>query len=199
MKKNRYTLSVLCVAAFMALCVPANAGLNLDEGMWRLELNNDFGIYSGTRSRTGDYSVNGIVEYEVPVSNRATLGLRLMPLFIYTQNNDSDYRTFRRHLDPGTDEGGTVWGGGFGVGGRFYQVKDEYRGWYAEAGVSALLHDTRIDGNSSNLNFLNTLGVGYQFKSDWHIQLHYQHISNASLGSRNSGANSVGVGFGYRF
>jgi len=180
-------------------CGPAQAGLNLEEGRWRLELNNDFGIYQGSQDRTGDYGLIGFVDYEVPATSRATLGLRLMPLFVFDQSDKSDRRPFRRHLSERKGEGETVWGGGVGVVGRIYQVKDEYRGWYGEASLLPIVHHNNFARNSSNLNFLSTFGVGYQFKSDWHLQVHYQHISNASLGSRNSGTNTVGVGIGYRF
>lgn len=194
-------LSSTLLGALAALIVCANAGadLNLKEGRWRLELNQDFGVYQGSRDRSGDYSVNGTVEYEVPAGSRLTLGLRLMPLFAYTQNSDRGNRLFRHAFKRGGEDGDTVWGGGLGLGIRIYQIKDEYRGWFGEAGVTALAHDNKFIANSSNLNFVNTLGVGYQFQNDWHVQFHYQHISNASLGKRNAGANSLGFGLGYRF
>lgn len=199
--KGSFLLSMMVAGAALLLCAaPASAGLDMKEGMWRLELNNDFGVHQGSQDRSGDYSINGIVEYEVPATPRTTLGLRLMPLFAYSQDGDDDYRHFRKIFDDnGSDDGGTVWGGGFGLAGRVYQVKDEYRGWYGEASVSTLLHSNEFNGNNSNINFATGLGVGYQFKSDWHVQLHYQHISNGSLGTKNSGANSLGIGVGYRF
>lgn len=195
----RSVMSVAIMACGL-FAVPAHAGLDLDldEGMWRLELSNDFGVHQGSRDRSGDYSLIGFVDYEVPASSRMTLGLRLMPLFVYTQDNEEEHRFFRG-LFHDSDEDETVWGAGLGLVGRIYQVKDEYRGWYGEVGVTALIHDNEFVGNNSKLNFLTTFGVGYQFKSNWHLQMHYQHISNASLGSRNSGANSVGIGVGYRF
>ena len=176
---------------------PAYAGLQLDEGMWRLELNNDFGVHQGSQDRSGDYGLIGFVDYEVPATSRATLGLRLMPLFVYSQEEHGDDRLFEGLFHD--DDEDTVWGAGLGLVGRIYQVKDEYRGWYGELGVTAMVHNNEFYQNSSKLNFLTTLGVGYQFKSNWHVQLHYQHISNGGLGSRNSGANSLGLGIGYRF
>lgn len=186
------------ILAACLLCLPARAGLDMKEGKWRLELNNDFGVHQGSRDRSGDYTLNGIVEYEVPATSRATLGLRLMPLFLYDQE-DTEHHRYRRVFDDNHDEDNTVYGGGVGLAGRIYQVKDEYRGLYGEIGVTALVHGNQIDGNNSNINFLTSFGVGYQFKKDWHVQFHYQHISNASLESRNSGANSLGLGIGYRF
>jgi hypothetical protein len=189
---------IVAIGSFL-LAMPAHAGLDLEEGMWRLELNNDFGVHQGSRDRAGDYSLSGSVDYEVPATSRTTLSLRLMPLFLYTQNDDGDERRRLLRRFDNQDNGDTVWGAGLGIVGRIYQVKDEYRGWYGEVGATALGHNNEFAGNTSNLNFITTLGVGYQFKSDWHVQLHYQHISNASLGSRNAGANSLGVGIGYRF
>ncbi len=194
--------SFVFFAAFgvSVLCAPVHAGLQLDEGMWRLEINNDFGVYQGSRDRSGDYGLTGFVDYEVPASSRITLGLRLMPLFVYTQDGeDEDYRILRNLFHDRRENNDTVWGAGLGPVGRIYQVKDAYRGWYGEIGVVAFVHGNKFAGNSSNLNFLSTFGVGYQFKSDWHIQAHYQHISNGSLGRRNSGANTLGIGIGYRF
>ncbi len=192
---------VSVVLGLGVFCTSAHGGLQIEDGMWRTELNSDFGVHQGSRNRSGDVSVSGFVDYEVPATPHTTLSLRLMPLFVYTQDGGEDeHRWFRGVFhDDGDDDDDTVWGAGLGVVGRVYQVKDEYRGWYGEAGVTAFLHDNEFVGNNSNLNFLTTFGVGYQFKSDWHIQLHYQHISNASLGSRNSGANSLGLGIGYRF
>lgn len=178
---------------------PAHAGLDMKEGRWRLELNNDFGVHQGSRDRKGDYSANGVVEYEIPATPRTTLGLRVLPLFFDIQNDGDDYRYFKRIFNEEGEGGGTVWGGGFGIGGRIYQVKDEYRGWFGEATASTLIHAEKFNGNSSSLNFITGLGVGYQFQSDWHVQVHYQHISNGSLGDENSGANSLGFGVGYRF
>lgn len=199
MNSRLIAAAALAAAGLVFWSAPAGADLNFKDGMWRVEVNNDFGVHQGSRDRSGDYSINGIVEYEIPATSRVTLGLRLMPLFIYNQDEEKDYRVFRRVFDDNGYDGDTVWGGGFGIGGRIYQVKDEYRGWFAEAGVNALLHANEFNGNNSNLNFISGIGVGYQFKSDWHVQLHYQHISNASLGSENSGANSLGLGLGYRF
>ncbi len=199
---KKYQGVVGCCAVVLGMLVasaPAHAGLDFEEGMWRLELNSDFGVHQGSKDRSGDFGVIGFVDYEVPATSRATLGLRLMPLFVYTQDEEQDHHRFRDWFHDKDNNDDTVWGAGLGLVGRIYQVKDEYRGWYGEVGVTALVHDNEFAGNNSNLNFLSTFGVGYQFKSDWHVQAHYQHISNASLGSRNSGANTLGIGIGYRF
>ena len=90
---------------------PAHAGLDMKEGRWRLELNNDFGVHQGSRDRKGDYSANGVVEYEIPATPRTTLGLRVLPLFFDIQNDGDDYRYFKRIFNEEGEGGGTVWGG----------------------------------------------------------------------------------------
>lgn len=199
-RMNRCVFAVGLAMAVFVFCGPASAGLDLDAGMWRLELNNDFGVHQGSRDRSGDYSLNAVVEYEVPATSRTTLGLRLMPLFLYAQDDNRESNLLERWFDDDNyEDGDTVFGAGVGLSARIYQVKDEYRGLFGEVSVTALGHAGEFNGNNSNLNFMTALGVGYQFKSDWHVQVHYQHISNGSLGSRNSGANTLGIGIGYRF
>lgn len=198
--KRSFFYGLIVAGGVSVLCsLPASAGLNMKEGLWRVEVNNDFGVHQGSQDRKGDYSVNAVVEYEIPATPRATLGLRIMPLFFYDQNGGDDYRYFRRIFDKDGEGGKDVAGAGFGVDARYYQVKDEYRGWFGEGTLSALVNDGKFNGNSSNFNFVTGFGVGYQFKSDWHVQLHYQHISNGSLGDDNSGSNALGFGVGYRF
>jgi len=104
-------------------------------------------------------------------------------LFIYNQDDG----------DP------TVWGGGVGIVGRIYQKEEERTGFFVEGGVAVLAHSNEIEDNSSNVNFLPQAGVGYQWKSGWHVTLQIQHISNGSLASHNAGANSIGVAAGFRF
>ncbi len=179
---NRIWVSIIFVLFVCAM--PASAELQWCEGRWQLELAGSAGIHSGGASRSGDYMLKALVEYETPFSSRCTLGLRLLPLFVY----DQDCR--------GAD---TVWGAGVGLGVRVYSVANEYRGWFAEGGVHALGHKNRFAGNSSNINFLTGVGAGYKCKAGWHGVLRWEHISNANLGSDNSGANVVTLGVGYAF
>lgn len=178
--KVRYLLFTLLM---MLLPAPwAAADVKFDEGRWRLELSGGTGIHSGSTDRQGNILVTGSAEYEFPATAHTTLGLRLLPLFVYDQD---DYET--------------AVGGGFGLSGRLYQHAEEYRGWFGELEVSALGHDGKLRGNSASLNFLTGVGVGYKFKSHWHATLRYEHISNAGLGENNAGANSIGLAFGYTF
>jgi hypothetical protein len=160
---------------------PATADLRFDEGHWRLELNGGWGVHQGGKDRSGDFKSYVVAEYEFPATQRLTLGLRLTPLFYYEQDTDN------------------VVGAGVGLSTRLYAKKQEYRGLFGELRVDALGHHNRIEANSSNLNFQLGVGLGYQLKTDWYFVLNYEHISNASIGDRNAGANTLGLGIGYRF
>jgi hypothetical protein len=168
-----------CIAALFC-CLPAAAELQFDEGRWRLELSGGAGIHSGQQDRTGDqlYEVN--IEYEFPATQHMTLGLRLYPSFIYAGPE-------------------TVWGAGAGLSAKIYQKPVEYRGVFVEAFGNAIGHSPQFEGNSSNFNFLIGAGLGYKFQNDWHVVLKYEHISNASIGDRNRGINTIGLGVGFTF
>ncbi|HDP34595.1 MAG TPA: acyloxyacyl hydrolase [Candidatus Hydrogenedentes bacterium] len=177
------TLCVLLVV-FFASALPVAAEVQWHDGRWQLELSGSAGIHSGSSDRSGDYMLKGLVEYEVPFAPRWTLGLRALPVFVYEQD------------DRGED---TVWGGGAGLGLRVYSAKEEYRGWFAELGAHALGHKHRFADNNSNLNFLTSAGIGYKCKAGWHSAVRWEHISNAGIGSDNSGVNVITLGIGYAF
>lgn len=183
MSKRVSALGIFLLTGLLSLALgaPAHGDIRFKDGHWRLELSGAVGVHQ-RRDRTGDRMVTGIVEYEFPATARATLGLRLLPLFVYDEDDDD-----------------TILGAGFGVGARLYQKKNEYRGLFAEVEANTLIHESRIERNSSNIDFLIGFGVGYQFKSDWHAVAQYRHISNAGLEDKNSGANALGIGIGYRF
>lgn len=194
MVKRAYVWSVPMI--FMVLFASGSAfgELNLKEGMWRLELSGLTGVYSGSTDRGGDFTLTGAVEYEIPAGTRTTLGLRLLPLFLYDgQEVDREFWRCER------DDADTVWGGGVGVAGRIYTKAEEYRGFFLEGTANALGHDGKIAGNSANLNFLLSIGGGYQWKCGASVAVRYEHISNAGLANDNDGANSVGLALGYRF
>lgn len=173
----------LCLALLtMGFAMPAMGELQFEEGRWRLELSGAYGIDSGSESREGDITALATAEYEFPASSKATLGLRLLPLFVYAEQDDD-----------------TVAGGGLGLAARLYEHAEEHRGLFGELTLNALLHSEQLAGNDSSLNFLTSVGVGYQFQSDWHVVLRFQHISNAGLGDDNAGANGIALGVGFSF
>lgn len=185
------TFAALTIVATMAtLVVPGqvDAGIigevkeGFGEGSWRAEVNLGTGIHSGRQSRTGDMLIGGNIEYEFPIYARATLGLKAYPLFTYNQ-----------------DEGSTVVGGGLGLGARCYFAGEDRSGWFGEATVAVMGHSNKFNGNSSNVNFMTGLGLGYQFENDWHVTAQFHHFSNAGFGDSNSGTNTLGLGIGYSF
>lgn len=157
--------------------------IEVEEGWWRLELQGVGVIHSKKTDREGDAFVTGNVEYEMPTAlDHLTVGVRAYPLFVYKAEDDMIY---------GVAAGLTL---------RLYVDAEAREGMYAEAGVSVLWHSRHFSENSSRVNFLDELGVGYKFReSPWNVSVKYQHISNAGLGSENAGVNSFSLGVGYRF
>jgi hypothetical protein len=181
----RWLVFALSMASFLLVTiVPAHAEIAWGDGSWQLELSGGPGTKLGSSDRTGDLLFKGTVEYEIPATKHLTLGLRLLPLFVLEQDGASD---------------DTVYGAGAGLGGRLYCKASEYKGFFAEANVHALGHKNRIAGNSSNINFLTGLGVGYKFQQGWHTVLRWEHISNANLGEENAGMDAVTLGVGFTF
>lgn len=162
----------------------AEGGERFRDGHWRLELSNTAGFREGGHERQGDVLTNLIAEYEVPLSGRFTVGLRLLPIFLYSQGSSSD---------------SPFYGAGFGVASRVYRVKNERRGLFAEIEGHVIAHKNKLRGNSGGVNFLVGAGIGYKFKSDWHTVLKIEHLSNAGLAKHNKGVNLLGLGFGYTF
>lgn len=195
-----------CAAIFVAtvavlLSGNAAAELQFNEGHWRIELSTGLGIHSGSQDRSGDVLVTGTVEYEFPATPRTTLGLRLLPLLFYVQDDANRRDWFNREDWDASrvGDGDTVFGAGAGLSFRIYARKQSYRGLFFEVAGVALGHTDKFNGNDSHFNFLTGGGVGYKFKNDFHAILKYEHISNAGFGSPNRGVNTIGLGFGYSF
>lgn len=197
----RFCMGVCALGIAVVFSSHAAAELQFDEGHWRLELSAGLGIHSGSQDRTGDVLVTGTVEYEFPATQRTTLGLRLLPLLVYVQDdsNRRDWLDWEEWDEPRIGDGDTVFGAGAGLSYRIYTQKQTYRGLFFEVSGVALGHVNKINGNDSNFNFLTGGGVGYKFKNDFHTILKYEHISSAGIGSPNRGVNTVGLGFGYSF
>lgn len=172
----------------------AEGGSLPEMAHWRLELSGWRGLNVGGHDSSGDTLLTGTVDYSCAVTGRCALGLRLMPLMSYWQETP-DYAVFENR----TYDASVVWGGGLGMVLRLYAKKDAYRGWFGEAQTNAIFHNNRFSENSSNINFLSGVGVGYQFSNDWHALLKFAHISNARLGEDNAGSNVLGLGIGFSF
>lgn len=184
MRARRLAL-IMAVASVLLMPLATWAGMGSADGWWQFELGGGPGLAVGSaRDRSGDILLTGFVEYELPVQTRTTVGFRFMPLFIYTQD------------EPETE---TVWGGGIGLAARFYPFSTTYRRWYGEVEGHLLGHRHKLEGNSSNIDFLIGAGIGYRFSNNWHGIVKFEHISNAGLGDQNIGANTLSGGIGYSF
>lgn len=159
-------------------------GLDWRNGRVRLELQGMNAFRSGRRSRTGDIGFHFSVAYEMPATPRLTFSARAIPLFYYDAK------------DSGED---TAVGAGAGMVLRVYQVRDEYRGFFGDISANIIGATGKYDGNSGTFNFMTEVGVGYKFKSPWHVTAKVQHMSNSGLASNNSGVNTLNLGFGYTF
>lgn len=179
LKKQIMMLGI--AAAILVAAAPAAAELDWAAGRWRVELSGAGGIQDGSKDRSGDTKAQFLAEYEFPATQRLKLGLRLTPLLYYDGPNED------------------VYGAGLGLSTRLYARKNTYTGPFLEGHVDALGHINRFEANSSNTNFQTGVGLGYQWESGWNLKLEYNHISNAGLGDRNSGANTMGLALGYRF
>jgi len=195
------------VAVLVAMVAPG--ALAEGKGNWRLQLSTQMGVASGSVDRDGDVLVSTTVEYELPATPHITLGIRLLPVFYYGQDEqdrgrlrdgdfDIDFDDFK--LSFGRERGGdTVFGAGVGLGARVYTKAETHTGFFLEAGVNALGHSGRFNGNSSNINFMSGAAIGYQLAGGFNASLRFDHISNAGLGDDNSGSNVLGLGLGFRF
>ena len=185
---HRIAVRVLvCLGLAAAAASLSSEAFGADEastsgGRWRLELQGLKALTEDHSDRNGDAFYTASAEYEWPLLQRCTLGLRLYPVFIYPGHGDTNF------------------GAGAGFAARVYQNKGERNGLFAEGGISTLVTTHEFEHDNSQLNFLNEIGVGYQFpKNDWHVSVKFAHISNAGLGSDNRGINAVGLGLGYTF
>lgn len=178
-------LCLLCVSGAYGEVTVGDGKLGhmeLSEGMWRLDFTVANGLDSGRTDRDSDHYLLTTIEYELRAHERLTLSFKGYPALVYDESDRN-----------------VIYGAGVGVGIRLYQHKD-LSGFFGEWGVGLLGHTKKFENNSTNFNFLLETGVGYQFKEKpWHIGIRYQHLSNASLGDKNSGVNAIGISFGYRF
>ena len=154
------------------------------EGRLRLELSGFAGTNTASEPRSGDVSIMGSIEYEGPLTKRLTLGPRFIPVFSY---------------NPDIPDAPDIHGAALGAELRFYSKAREYRGFFGEAGSAMLFTSRKFDQNTATVNFIVEFGAGYAFKNGWHVAVKFRHISNLFLAFRNSGADAVGLGLGYRF
>jgi hypothetical protein len=182
MSRSGRLLGALVFFTLFFAASAANGGMQFSQGWWKAEVTGGLGLDITTIDRGGDILGTIVVEYEFPAGSRFTLGLRLIPLLLYEQDEDE-----------------TIWGGGFGVASRYYFREREYRGWYIELEGHSIVHEKKISANTSNFNFLIGGGLGYRFRNDWHGAVKFEHISNGGLGTRNQATNTISFALGYSF
>jgi len=181
---------LLIVIAGSAAAGSADLKDLLSAGRVRVELTGAASIHAGRTDRHGDGVFTGSIEYEVPVLERLSLGAKLIPVLIYREHRNDDDRTSSK----------TVYGGGAGLAGRVYRVKNAWNGWFAEASGSVLWHSRYIEDNTSRVNFFLEGGIGYKFReNNWHVAVKFQHLSNGGITSHNAGFNGVAMAVGYTF
>lgn len=184
---NRVALWAAIATVAFTLSLDAHAGISLKDGQWRFEIQGGVGTNVGKGKHSDDGFMIAELEYEMPFADRWTFALKALPAVLFDQN------------DPGDEFEHTIYGAGIGFGLRVYQRAEERTGLFLEAGVSAIVHENRFSGNGSNLNFLSEFGIGYKWRSEWHVTGKWQHISNASLEDDNDGVNAWAIAVGKTF
>ena len=155
-----------------------------DHGWLRVEGTVKAAWKSGHEQRAGDCGLRAVVDYEVPVRKHLTVSPRLIPLMYWDENNAGDNEIFAA-------------GGGISI--RGYPRAYEYRGIYGELGAMIIGQTDTFEGSTSYFNFMEEIGVGYVFQSDWNVAFKIGHISNAGLSSENAGVNWASLTLGYSF
>ena len=119
------------------------------------------------------YAVHAL-ELEWMVFGPISMGVRLLPMLAY----------FDR--EP-------IIGSGLGVTNRIYSARNG-TGFYFGLASCAVVHAARFEGNSSNINFLSSIDMGYQFpRSRYRAGIKLEHVSNANLAEHNRGWNGVSL------
>jgi hypothetical protein len=114
------------------------------------------------------------VEFEWMLLSHISMGLRVLPLLTY----------FDRQA---------IVGAGLGVTNRVYLGRVG-SGLYLGPAVCVVAHYDRFEGNSSNVNLLSSLDLGYQFpNARFRIGLKLEHMSNANLAEHNRGWNGISL------
>jgi len=194
--------SVLLLGTLIALLGIAKPALchDWEPGWWRIESTLATGVESGITSRSGDTMFLFTVEYEQPVLSRIALNARILPVFIYDQeNSESTVVDDQGEESIVRNKGKTAYGGGLGIGGRWYPFSDNFDGLFFGINGHMFGHKHRIKGNTKSINVLTGGEIGYRFNNNWHLAFRYDHISNAGLGRSNQSANTAGLGVGFSF
>jgi len=169
-----YIVATLAVALLVGTAVTSWADPKSQGTRLRLEVAG-YRAYESDKAN-GDYYLQGSAELEFPVVKHATLGLRVLPLFLYPEGADD----------------ATVYGLAAGGTARLYQHGDDYSGLFAEVGAAALWRMKEFKLDDSKVDLLSDCGIGYKFRnSGWHLAVKGEHVSE--------GISGVGLAAGYSF
>lgn len=168
-----------------ALCPrEATAGpLYFEDGRWKIEVAGYGTVSASDRSHRDEFYGTLALEYEVPMFQRATMGLRAMPLFLYDEGGDA----------------GLIYGVGGGLAFRYYLRGETRSGPFAEVGSTLMWHHKEFTDSDGRLDFLSFAGLGYRWDAGVQVSLRYEHISNGGLFKENVNINAVGLAIGYTF
>ena len=182
------SISLAVAPVSEALCNEMGFFDDFKQGHWRFEKLGGIGLSSSDESdRKGDYYFTGSLGYEWPIyKSRREVGLRVYPTLLYRQHRN----------DKG--ESDTIYACSVGPVIRWYE-STVHKGGYLEIGVSLLWNSHLFRDNAASWNGLTEFGIGYEFDSQWHVALKFQHISNGQTRSPNKGVNAVALGFGFAF
>ena len=118
------------------------------------------------------------VEFEWMLFGHVSMGLRGLPLLTYLDTRP-------------------IAGAGLSVTNRLYWERDG-NGLYLAPEIAVVAHYARFESNSSYINLLSSLDVGYQFRdSPLRIGLKLEHMSNANLTAHNRGWNGISLLVGW--
>ena len=179
-----YLMRGLCALALLCVATAAQAqGLRFEDGRWKLEVAGYHTVSASDSTHRGENYGTLTLEYEVPMFQRMTMGLRATPLFIYDEGGSA----------------GKIYGAGGGLAFRYYLNGQTRSGLYGEAGSMLFWHNKEFTGSDGRLDFASMAGIGYRWEAGVQVSVRYEHISNGGLFKDNVNINAIGVAVAYTF
>ncbi len=158
-----------------------------DEGKWSGELTSS-SVFGGNQfpEDSHDWMAMLNFDYQWPTCQKQSMAIRVVPSLIYYQAEDEK------------EKDDYIYAGGAGLIYKWYE-KENWKGWYFEAGVVPIWNSEQFEGNESDFNFLSSFGLGYEFENNINTALKFIHISNANTNKDNDGINVFALSLGYDF
>ena len=179
-----FAMRFSCALGLLCLAASTHAqAIRFDDGRWKLELAGYHTLSASDSTHRGENYGTLTLEYETPMFQRLTVGLRATPVFLYDEGGDA----------------GTIYGAGGGLAFRYYLRGETRSGPFAEAGSTLFWHNKEFTGSDGRLDFASMAGLGYRWEAGVQISLRYEHISNGGLFKDNVNINAIGVAVAYTF